>query len=119
MRSIESLNSSEEVSTSSITGSLTGYWNLLAAPDELPTMFSHPYREAVRAHCQQEPSKILNWNYCIEDRAHKCDGTSEELQKQEATFDSLSYGYKGNEKSGKKLQVESSIKKTIASTECC
>lgn len=44
MRSIESLMSSEEVSTSSITGSLTGYWNPLVAPDRLPKLLSHPCR---------------------------------------------------------------------------
>lgn len=47
MRSIESLNSSEEVSTSSITGSPTGYWNLLAAPDGFPKLVSCPHRQYV------------------------------------------------------------------------
>lgn len=110
MRSIESLISSEEVSTSSITGSPTGYWNLLAAPDRLPKLVSCPCGRYIHV-VNRNPQKILNRNYHIEDTAHKRDGTSKALQKQEAASDSLSCGYNGNGKSGKKLWVWSPTKK--------
>lgn len=90
MKSIESLISSEEVSTSSITGSLTGYWNLLAAPDGLPKPVSRPCRWYMHVVSRNPQKKIiLNWNYCIKDTTHKCNGTSKALQKQEAATDSV------------------------------
>jgi len=61
MRSIESLISSEEVCTSSITGSPTGYWNLLAAPDGLPKLVSHACRWYMHV-VSRNPQKILSWN---------------------------------------------------------
>lgn len=88
MRSIESLNSSEEVSTSSITGSPTGYWNLFAAPDRLPKLFSHPYRQDMHV-ANRNLQKIVNWNYCIEDTAYERDGASNTLQKEKATSDPM------------------------------
>lgn len=66
MGSSEFLNFSEEGFTSSITGSATGYWKLLVAPDRLPKLLSHPYRQHILAG-YRSLQKIFNLNYCIED----------------------------------------------------
>lgn len=47
--SSEFLNFSEEGFTSSITWSPTGYWNPPVAPDRLPKLLSHPYRQYILA----------------------------------------------------------------------
>lgn len=64
--SSEFLNSSEEGFTSLITRSPTGYWNSLVAPDRLPKLLSHPYRQYILAG-NRNIQKIFSLNYCTGD----------------------------------------------------